>query len=205
MHRPRKAHMIPEKMTVIQNPDIVYTEEEMAVENGQCRICLEGHIEGNMLIAPCKCTGSVQFIHEECMRHWIEKNREKKISQIRCELCKQPITYSIILKRQCNSWEATKEKLCLNYKIFFFLLFLFLINCGVTIYLIVIFVHIMLQRNTSCHCIRLPTILEPKNRNLLKISHMLYENKIDSSIIVSHPLFYTIYYNELIEALKLLA
>ena len=34
MHRPRKAHMIPEKMTVIQNPDIVYTEEEMAVENG---------------------------------------------------------------------------------------------------------------------------------------------------------------------------
>ena len=31
----------------------------------------------------------------------------------------------------------------MNYKIFFFLLFLFLINCGVTIYLIVIFVHII--------------------------------------------------------------
>lgn len=66
-------------------------------------------------------------------------------------------------------------------------------------------IKVKLQRNTSCHCIRLPSISESKNRNLLKISRMIDENKIDRSIIKAHPDYNDVYYNELIGALKLLA
>ena len=45
--------------------------------------------------------------------------------------------------RQCNSFDVVRDKIKANYKIFLFLLFLFLINCGVTIYLVVIFVHVL--------------------------------------------------------------
>lgn len=66
-------------------------------------------------------------------------------------------------------------------------------------------IKVKLQRNMSSHCIRLPTIMEPKNRNLLKISRMIDENKIDRSTIEAHPIYNHFYYNELVEALKLLA
>lgn len=62
-----------------------------------------------------------------------------------------------------------------------------------------------LQRNMRGHCILLPTITEPKDRNLLKISRMIDENKIDPSTIEAHPIYNRFYFNELIETLKLLA
>ena len=38
-----------------------------------CRICLqEGEFSGeNPLISPCNCTGSVKFLHLECLRKWL--------------------------------------------------------------------------------------------------------------------------------------
>ena len=32
----------------------------------QCRICFEGTNVGP-LVAPCRCTGSIQFIHHQCL------------------------------------------------------------------------------------------------------------------------------------------
>lgn len=51
--------------------------------------------------------------------------------------------YSLRNERTMNQWPEIKEKISENYKIFLFLLFLFVINCGVTIYLIVLFIHII--------------------------------------------------------------
>ena len=68
-----------------------------------CRICyLEEEDSNNPLIKPCKCTGSMKFIHINCLLHWIKtKNLIKKINftqsetfsiylinNIECELCK---------------------------------------------------------------------------------------------------------------------
>jgi len=68
-----------------------------------CRICyLEEDDSNNPLIKPCKCTGSMKYIHINCLLHWIKtKNLIKKINftqsetftiylinNIECELCK---------------------------------------------------------------------------------------------------------------------
>mmetsp|Transcript_35932 Transcript_35932/g.86512 ORF Transcript_35932/g.86512 Transcript_35932/m.86512 type:complete len:380 (+) Transcript_35932:38-1177(+) len=68
------------------------------VQDAPCRICLsEGGEEGNPLIAPCNCCGSVQYVHVDCLRHWIserlhftasdETDRSFFYKQLTCELC----------------------------------------------------------------------------------------------------------------------
>ncbi len=51
-----------------------------------CRICFES--EG-ILCAPCKCKGSIEYIHEECLLTWIRGNDERS----NCELCKEPYAF----------------------------------------------------------------------------------------------------------------
>src|SRR3990167_9900913 len=46
----------------------------------QCRICLNE--EGSFII-PCKCSGSIQNVHLQCLKEWI--NISGKTS---CEICK---------------------------------------------------------------------------------------------------------------------
>ena len=53
-----------------------------------CKICFENYedLSTGKLIAPCKCAGSVMFIHEECLKTWlISQNSDLKIAS--CELC----------------------------------------------------------------------------------------------------------------------
>ena len=37
-------------------------------EDNICRICMEADSKDLPLIAPCKCSGTVKFIHEECLK-----------------------------------------------------------------------------------------------------------------------------------------
>ena len=45
-----------------------------------CRICLEddGHF-----IYPCRCSGTMKYVHEECLLRWFRVNRYP----FRCEIC----------------------------------------------------------------------------------------------------------------------
>ena len=45
-----------------------------------CRICLED--EGDK-IAPCRCTGTQQWVHRDCLEHWRAVQRNK----LTCEVC----------------------------------------------------------------------------------------------------------------------
>lgn len=48
-----------------------------------CRIC---HCEGDSecpLIMPCRCTGSLSFVHQSCLNQWIKSSDTRC-----CELCK---------------------------------------------------------------------------------------------------------------------
>jgi len=38
------------------------------VDQHICRICLSEEESGNELISPCNCTGSMKFIHVECLK-----------------------------------------------------------------------------------------------------------------------------------------
>mmetsp|Transcript_15699 Transcript_15699/g.28646 ORF Transcript_15699/g.28646 Transcript_15699/m.28646 type:complete len:282 (-) Transcript_15699:536-1381(-) len=51
-----------------------------------CRICFELQSDENALITPCKCTGSVKYIHEECLKAWL-LSKQTDLKQVTCELC----------------------------------------------------------------------------------------------------------------------
>jgi len=81
------------------NDVMCHTDTERTEENQlrQCRICLlEGWTEEDPLITPCKCKGSIEFIHLGCLRHWVQGrlNLPEKASgsyfyrPLSCELCK---------------------------------------------------------------------------------------------------------------------
>lgn len=73
-------------------------------ESAVCKICLTSDVEeGNPLISPCKCAGSMKFIHLQCLRHWIDSRMLSRCTEncithswksIDCEICKSlfPLT-----------------------------------------------------------------------------------------------------------------
>ncbi|KAL4488347.1 hypothetical protein ABPG72_019197 [Tetrahymena utriculariae] len=75
-------------------------------EEIQCRICLgDTYIDDNPFIAPCACTGSVQYIHLICLKIWLQNKlviksndyyTEYQWKKLECELCKQPLKPYII-------------------------------------------------------------------------------------------------------------
>ena len=63
-----------------------------------CRICLSDlDDEDNPFITPCKCAGSMQFIHIRCLQQWLQSKLQIKQTycsvsfvwkSFECELCK---------------------------------------------------------------------------------------------------------------------
>lgn len=51
----------------------------MAQESGKvCRICLdeeEDFQSGNPFITPCRCMGSMKYIHLKCLRNWTDSKK----------------------------------------------------------------------------------------------------------------------------------
>jgi E3 ubiquitin-protein ligase DOA10 len=46
-----------------------------------CRICLgEDSEPENLLISPCKCSGTMKFIHVKCLQEWL--NGKKTIREL---------------------------------------------------------------------------------------------------------------------------
>ena len=54
-----------------------------------CKICHCGAEASNAFIKPCLCSGSLKFVHQQCLQHWIKSSDTKS-----CELCKHPFTMS---------------------------------------------------------------------------------------------------------------
>ena len=70
-----------------------------------CRICQsEDNTLEDPLISPCKCAGSIKYIHAKCMQEWyksklvsrcIRNTSSYSIRGLECELCKQRFSMSI--------------------------------------------------------------------------------------------------------------
>lgn len=71
-----------------------------------CKICLGSTPP---LTLPCKCKGSMAYVHEECLSTWINTKRLKIPA---CELCQQP--YSVIAEkyRICSLSNMLKVRSC---------------------------------------------------------------------------------------------
>ena len=78
----------------------------MTTSEQVCRICLDPGEYNNPLITPCKCSGSVKYIHINCLKAWLAKRLNVIKSQfcitinwlpLSCEMCKTPFKYRIYM------------------------------------------------------------------------------------------------------------
>lgn len=54
-----------------------------------CRICRGEATEQEPLFYPCKCSGSIKFVHQDCLMEWLSHSQKKY-----CELCKTPFRFT---------------------------------------------------------------------------------------------------------------
>lgn len=58
-------------------------------EGDTCRICRAEGTEEEPLFYPCKCSGSIKFVHQACLMEWLSHSQKKY-----CELCKTPFRFT---------------------------------------------------------------------------------------------------------------
>ena len=69
-------------------------------ETSMCRICMQcDRREG--LITPCHCSGSVRYVHEECLKAWLLS--KGSVDNNSCELCHTPFVQHFKLGKKCGS------------------------------------------------------------------------------------------------------
>ncbi|NXM65746.1 MARH7 ligase, partial [Serilophus lunatus] len=83
----------PERLQKIKESLLLEDSED---EDGDlCRICqMSSASSDNLLIEPCKCTGSLQYVHQECMKKWLQSkiNSGSSLEAVTtCELCKEKL------------------------------------------------------------------------------------------------------------------
>ncbi|XP_027551575.1 E3 ubiquitin-protein ligase MARCH7 isoform X3 [Neopelma chrysocephalum] len=83
----------PERLQKIKESLLLEDSEDE--EGDLCRICqLSSASSDNLLIEPCKCTGSLQYVHQECMKKWLQSkiNSGSSLEAVTtCELCKEKL------------------------------------------------------------------------------------------------------------------
>ncbi|CAG9332065.1 unnamed protein product [Blepharisma stoltei] len=77
-------------------------------EERTCRICLEPEAPENKLISPCKCAGSVKYVHEECLKTWLA-SLDEDIENGKCELCSTKFLMDYKIKWRFLPKDACKE------------------------------------------------------------------------------------------------
>lgn len=70
-------------------------EEE---EGDVCRICRTSGGEGNPLYYPCACSGSIKYVHQDCLLQWLQHSGAWK-----CEVCKHPFAFSPVYAEDAPS------------------------------------------------------------------------------------------------------
>jgi hypothetical protein len=63
-------------------------------EEAVCRVC---HCEGedsNPLYYPCKCDGSIKYVHQECLMQWL-KIKHQHLGSAKCELCGEAFRFKL--------------------------------------------------------------------------------------------------------------
>lgn len=91
-----------EEKTNRQNPPIIASlsshPSKLDIKSSVCRICLGDDNEAdNPLLTPCKCAGTMKFIHILCLQKWLKSKLQMKqtefytsmiIKPLLCELCR---------------------------------------------------------------------------------------------------------------------
>ncbi|KAI0128265.1 E3 ubiquitin-protein ligase MARCH6 [Xylariales sp. AK1849] len=63
--------------------------ESVAGDADTCRICRGEGTPSEPLFYPCKCSGSIKYVHQDCLMEWLSHSQKKH-----CELCKTPFRFT---------------------------------------------------------------------------------------------------------------
>ncbi|KAG8767308.1 hypothetical protein FRC12_006318 [Ceratobasidium sp. 428] len=68
----------------------------MATTDGEidtCRICSAPAEEGQPLFYPCKCSGTIRYIHQDCLTTWLAHSKKRS-----CDVCKYEYSFTKVYK-----------------------------------------------------------------------------------------------------------
>ncbi|KAL8786402.1 MAG: hypothetical protein Q9213_002818 [Squamulea squamosa] len=71
------------------NPTEDAQRKKSVDEADHCRICRTEGATDEPLFYPCKCSGSIKFVHQTCLMEWLSHSQKKY-----CELCKTPFRFT---------------------------------------------------------------------------------------------------------------
>ncbi|XP_072962231.1 probable E3 ubiquitin ligase SUD1 [Typha angustifolia] len=66
-----------------------FDEEDEEEEGDVCRICRNPGDAENPLRYPCACSGSIKFVHQDCLLQWLNHSNARQ-----CEVCKHAFSFS---------------------------------------------------------------------------------------------------------------
>ena len=77
----------------------------LSIDEASCRICGEAGTSEDPLFHPCKCMGSIRFIHEPCLLKWLTAKSGGRLDELtdmtgsvtgetKCELCGFPFQFT---------------------------------------------------------------------------------------------------------------
>lgn len=65
----------------------------MSDSKNTCRVCRGENTEEQPLLHPCKCRGSIKYIHQDCLLEWL---RHSNKSTSKCDICNTPYKFRTI-------------------------------------------------------------------------------------------------------------
>lgn len=90
----------PQPATEPDHPDVMNDPAFSVNQDGHdgfgpdtCRICRAEGSETEPLFHPCKCSGSIKFVHQDCLMAWLSHSNKKY-----CELCKASFRFTRLYK-----------------------------------------------------------------------------------------------------------
>lgn len=93
-------HSLDQRRRSMETPCKVELSQSMLTAQFACRICLsDTYTKQNPLMTPCKCAGTMRYIHLECLQQWLASKMTMRQSgstlsyswkNLECELCKEP-------------------------------------------------------------------------------------------------------------------
>lgn len=80
-----------DRLNNVQSEDcrtICSTSSTMSLNKPFCKICHVGSSKnGDKLISPCRCSGTMQYVHCGCLLKWLEISNRSNEKPMSCELC----------------------------------------------------------------------------------------------------------------------
>ncbi|KXL42664.1 hypothetical protein M433DRAFT_70753 [Acidomyces richmondensis BFW] len=77
-----------------------------------CRICRSEATDDDPLFYPCKCSGSIKYVHQDCLIQWLNHSSKKH-----CELCKTPFRFTKLYDAQMPAklpWNVFFRRACVH-------------------------------------------------------------------------------------------